>query len=202
MSTIEFITAAVLGLSHAPSADPLEDRPRLESFATDIALGAGDAGEVNPFQGEASDIAYALALVAIAKNESDFSADVINCTRTGDRHSGQALHQGPSITAFQLKGKWAWGEHTREELCESPRLAAEQAARVFALHGKRCSTKAPLAWFQGYASGWCGKPTFVRDRKGKLVDTGKVRCDTWEKLATKAGLRGARCDTQGDISFE
>lgn len=191
---IEAVIAGVLSLAHAPSIDPLEERPRLESFATSIAEGVGDAGEVNPFQGEDSDLAFALALVAIAKHESDFSADVIACRRTGDRHKGQDLHEGPSITAFQLKGKWAWGDHSREELCESPRLAAEQAARVFALHGKRCSTKAPLAWFQGYAGGWCGRPSFVRDRTGKLIDAGEVRCKTWERLAVQAGLSGARCD--------
>jgi hypothetical protein len=195
----EVVLAAVLSLGRAPAVDVVAERPRLEALAADVALAVRDASAQNPFTGPARDEAAALVLVAVAFHESGFDARVQDCRLTGDRRRGQAPHEGPSVTLWQLKGAWARGGLTREEVCRSPRLAAAQALRVFAGHARRCARSPWLAAFQGYASGSCGRESLVayRTQEGdvavKQQRAGLVRCATWERLAKRAGLVGATC---------
>jgi hypothetical protein len=42
----------------------------------------------------------------------------------------------------------------------------------------------------GYSSGSCGRPT----------KAGRIRCDTWQRLAAQHGLVGASCHVQREIS--
>lgn len=192
MSISAIILTAILSLAKGEAAD-LTERPRLEALATDIELAVNDLGDTIPFTGPARKEAAGLVLVAIAYHESGFSARVQDCRLTGDRIYGQAPSEGPSISLWQLKGRFARGKYSREEICSSPRLAAAQAMRVFTGHATRCARSGWLASFQGYASGNCGRESIVTVN-GRPMHMGANRCQTWSKLAAKAGLEGVSCD--------
>ena len=186
MSVEAIILAALLSVARAPAVDVGAERPRLEALATDVA-GAADDVRGAPFAGPAAREAAGLALVAIALHESAFRADVQDCRRRGDPTKRRP--EGRSITLWQLLGPWAFGGHMSAELCASPRLAGAQALRVLARHAIRCSSSPWLATFRGYAAGSCGRETWHRGR-----EQGRVRCETWARLAARAGLVGATCD--------
>ena len=191
------ILAAILSL--LPAAPSGTERARLETFAAGITEAAG--ASPGPFTGVAAHQAAGLALVAIAWHESSFDERVIDCRRRGA--AGDA-------TAFQLLGPFARGVKTPAadgraavyfsiaELCASVPLAAGRALAILEHHANTCKIGGPIAWYQGYASGSCGKPAPIRIwSRGELrvidADAGATRCRTWERLATRAGLVGASC---------
>lgn len=177
MTLADVILAAILPFVKAPTVDVIAERPRLEHMAQAIASAVEERddlahwlGSVSPlpFVGPERRTATALALAAIAFHESGMSARVSDCRRVG------AFEH--SVTAFQLHGPFARGPYTEAAVCASPRLAAERALYVFALHGRRCTT--PQAWFYGYASGNCGKSSAA----------GRRQCAIWERMSRAAGL--------------
>jgi hypothetical protein len=70
---------------------------------------------------EAEDVEQGLALVTIARFESDFREEVENCAITGD--------DGEAISLFQMHVRW-YQRHTRREICWSNRLATKLAAQA------------------------------------------------------------------------
>jgi hypothetical protein len=141
MSLFDITLAAILSVAKPPTVDVVGERPRLEDMAVAIVSAVEQRDHLHawlgsvaplPFTGSGADAATALALVAIAYHESGFSARVADCRRIG------AFER--SVTAFQLHGPFARGSYTEAEVCASPRLAAERALYVFALHGHRCAT--------------------------------------------------------------
>jgi hypothetical protein len=117
------ILAEVMRLAHAPAVDVQAETGRLESIAQAIS----DA---------APDLPNALALLAIAKHESDFAADVQFCRRNGGR----------AVTLFQLE---TWGPYTRGDLCTSVWRSAVQAQTVLDMHRRGTWART----FAGYAGG-------------------------------------------------
>lgn len=198
MTLTELVLTSILALARAPAVDKVAERPRLEALAADVAGAVDDARSDNPFAGPASREAAALVLVAVAFHESGFDARVQDCRLTGDRRPGQGPHEGPSVSLWQLKGWSGRGGLPRQLVCSSPRAAAARALRVFAAHAKRCSRSSWLAAFQGYASGSCGRESFVtyRSKDGALRSqaAGAARCRTWARLAARAGLSGVGCE--------
>lgn len=175
MTIAELALTAILSLARPPAVAPVAERHRLEALASDIAAAveeaddlAGWVGDPLPFRGPRAREAAALALVAIAFNESKFAAAVADCRRVGADQ--------PSITAFQIFGAWALGQHTKAELCASPRLAAERALWVLSAHAARCGS--PAAAFRGYSSGSCCRRSAA----------GKAHCRRWEKLGRASGI--------------
>lgn len=104
----------------------------------------------------------ALALVALGKTESHFRKDVRRCKITGDG--------GRSITGWQIQH---FGPYTREELCESDKLAAERALAIFNGYVKTCGNVERA--FNGYTSGKC-RPNAH----------GQKAFATWERLRRSA----------------
>jgi hypothetical protein len=177
------IVAAVLSLLAAPPADA--ERTRLTTVAADITEATETAA--HPFTGPAARLAAGLLLVAVAWEESGFRPDVLDCRKRGS--SGDA-------TAWQLLGPWARTDAAGKrwsvlEACASVPLAAELALHVVVRFAAVC--RSPLGWLRGYSSGRCAAP-----RKGR-ADPGLVRCQTWERLASRAGLVGASCYRRGPI---
>lgn len=194
MSLAQVTLIAILSLVRAPAADAVRDSVHLEALADAIAgavidaddlaswipdAGAGTTDEVLPlpFRGAGARVATALALAALAFHESRFDPRVTDCRIVGKDH--------PSISAWQLWGPMSRGLYTRRELCASPRKAAERALWVLSHHARRGGRV--RRWFDGYASG--GRPT----------KAGRIRCETWERLAKDAGLVGAQCWRRGAI---
>jgi hypothetical protein len=176
------IVAAVL--SFMPGATGSE-KARLETFAAGLTEAAETSA--HPLTGPASPAAAGLMLVAIAWHESAFRAEVLDCRVRGSR--GDA-------TAWQLLGPWARTDTSGKrwsilDVCASVPLAAELALHVLSRFAAVC--RSPIGWLRGYASGRCGAPP-----KGK-PDPGLVRCLTWERLASRAGLIGASCYRRGPI---
>jgi hypothetical protein len=178
----ELTLAAILSVVKPPTVDAEVERPRLEQMAQAIVAAVDERDYLHawlraaaplPFTGPEARAGAALALVAIAFHESGFSARVSDCRRVG------AFER--SLTAFQLHGRFARGPYSEAEVCASPRLAAERALWVLALHGSRCAT--PQHWFYGYASGSCGVQS----------GAGRRQCAIWEQLVRAAGLK-ASCD--------
>lgn len=175
METVTAIPlAAIVSLARPTSAPP----DRLEQLAGQIALAVTLAPVASlPFVGAAAAEVTALALVAIARTESlHFDERVLDCRITGDG--------GRSVSAFQLMRGPNWQGHAREELCPSSALAAQLALDVLAGNAARCNGTGPAGWFRGYASGSCA----VRS------DVATWQCQTWERLAKRAGLVGALCE--------
>lgn len=105
MITPAFVLSALLALSPILRRDPV----RAERYAADIV--AASQGDVD----------LALALVVTAEGESTFIESRETCKTTGDR--------GKAITLYQLhKDFGAWGNSTREELCNDNALATRRAA--------------------------------------------------------------------------
>lgn len=152
MTLAELTIAALLLLRPAE-----EDRARLERFGRAIAAEIQTHEQIDswvgadPLPGGAR--GTALALVAIAHHESGLRADVADCRVTGD--------VGQAFTAFQLRGRFAFGNYTTRQLCRSPRLAARRALAVLTRHA-RCGEERAL-W--GYASGNCAKPSAAARRQ-------------------------------------
>jgi hypothetical protein len=169
--------SAILAFPSAAASDHAE-RPRLEALANDIAHVVVERDEVAnwlpgsalplPVDGKDARRRTALALVAIAYHESGFDARVSDCRRVGSDF--------PSISAFQLLGRFARGPYTRAELCASPRLAAKRALFVLAHHAKRCGSMVKA--LRGYASGDGGKPT----------KAGRELHDLWQVALWRARL--------------
>jgi hypothetical protein len=155
MTLSELTIAAVLAFARGPAVDPVAERPRLESFGRAIASAVHDRqallewlpGSMAPLPSTPE--RTSLALVAIAFHESSFRAEVSDCRIVGFAE--------PSITAFQLNGRWAWGPYTKRQLCRSPRLAAERALYVLSAQAQRCGSLERA--FMGYASGNCARNT-------------------------------------------
>lgn len=174
----ELALSAILSIARPPAVDVDAERPRLKEMAEAIADAVAERdmlahwlpGLVRPlpFDGPDAREASALALVSIAAGESAFAAEVADCRRVGADH--------PSITAWQLLGRWASGPYSREELCASPRLAAERALWVLAVHAERCGT--PAKAFAGYASGDCGRDSHAA----------REHCRRWGRLADAHGV--------------
>lgn len=158
MTLTELTIAALLALRPAE-----EDRARLEAFGADIAQAVhehgaevawlGDSTDPLPMRGERAEERTALALVAIAQHESGLQKDVATCKVVGD--------VGQAFTAFQLRGRFAFGGVPVRKLCRSPRLAARRALAVLARHG-RCGEERA---FWGYASGDCTRPSAAARRQ-------------------------------------
>src|SRR5829696_1555990 len=93
------VMAAVVAIAQGPAT---KEPHRLQAIAADIS--SATARHQRPlFDGEGGPLATALMLVAIAKHESEFHANVDDCTRRGDI--------GRSITIFQLLRGPNWGGH-------------------------------------------------------------------------------------------
>jgi len=178
MNTIaEIALTAILSLA-TPRSAPL---PRLEKLADDISLAA--MLQESPFTGEAAREASALALVAIARTESDhFRLRVLDCDESADG--------GRTFTAFGLMRGMAWYGASKEDLCPTGPLAAFNALKVLRHHAGRCKER-PLAWWFGYSSGDCGKRS----------DVGGLQCRGWVRLTRQAGMTGASCDVLKPIEW-
>lgn len=171
------VLTAILSLTTQRSAP----ESRLERLADDIGLAA--VLQESPFPGEAGKEAAALALVAIARTESDhFRARVLDCDESADG--------GRTFTAFGLMKGMAWYGASKEDLCPTGALAAFNALKVLRHHAARCKTT-PRAWYYGYSSGDCGKKS----------DVGRNQCDTWVRLTREAGMVGASCDVVRPIEW-
>lgn len=168
---------AILSLTTPRSAP----QDRLERLADDIGLAA--VLQESPFPGEAGKEAAVLALVAIARTESDhFRLSVIDCSQSADG--------GRTFTAFGLMKGMAWYGASKEDLCPTGALAAFNALKVLRHHAGRCRAM-PQSWFWGYAAGDCSKRS----------DVGKNQCRTWVRLTREAGMVGASCDVVRPIEW-
>ncbi len=177
MSLAALTLTALLSVCRAPACTEA-DHPRLASLAADIAAVVEERAELAawlpgavaplPWGGPAARERAALALVAIASHESALRADVADCRRVGT--------DLPSVSAFQILLPWAGGPYTRNQICASPRLAAERALWVLAIHAAKCS--AALCVFQGYASGSRGRTSAAARRQygifEKLVAAARI----------------------------
>ncbi|MCC6559700.1 MAG: hypothetical protein IT372_42835 [Polyangiaceae bacterium] len=172
----DLVLSAILALAHPPAVDVVADRAHLEALAAAITEAVIERDDLAhwlpggalplPFPGPRSREAAALALVAIAHHESAFSPRVSDCRRVGTDH--------PSITAWQLWGRFARGPYSIEALCGDPRLAAERALWILAYHADR--GRSARSVFDAYASGSCG----VRTRSGARV------LGRWRRLMSAA----------------
>lgn len=178
MNTIaEIALAAIVSLS-TPRSAPL---PRLERLADDISLAA--MLQESPFTGEARHEASALALVAIARTESDhFRLRVLDCDESADG--------GRTFTAFGLMRGMAWYGASKEDLCPTGPLAAFNALKVLRHHAGRCRP-IPQSWFRGYAAGSCAVDSAVA----------RLQCRKWVLLTRQAGMTGASCDVLKPIEW-
>ncbi len=194
--------AAILSLVGTPQKPAhvvgSAEHTRLDTFAGHIATAVNADGAAIPFEGGAAKEAAALLLVAIAKHESGFKQAVIDCKERG------ALGDA---TAWQLLSQLARGPYSFKELCASVPLAAGRALATVSAYAERCKMGGNLALLRGYAKGSCHGPAPIRVfRRGVLVvvdaDAGLTRCQTWERLAAKAGLVGASCYRRQPIEFK
>lgn len=179
---------ALIRVANPAAVDVVTERARLEETARGIASAAERADELAswipgagggadrvlplPFRGPHPRDLAVLALVAIAKHESELRAEVSDCRRTGDH--------GRSITLYQLHRGLAWGSYSRTELCSNQRVAAERALWVLSLHARPWH---PMTAFRGFASG-------DRWRRTKAA---REICATWANLAREHGL-SVRCE--------
>ncbi|MFA4971582.1 MAG: hypothetical protein WC683_03135 [bacterium] len=125
-----------------------EDQVRLHQVAFD-QWEAVDAAPQTPVRGEAGREASALALAAVSGHESGFWSKVQDCSACFV--GSQYCDRGMSISLFQLRtGSGAFGDYTREQLCESNALATERALVLLNRHRRAHTT---LALFKGYARG-------------------------------------------------
>lgn len=186
------VLRALEPLCRLPACDLEAESARLATMAHAVATAAQDAPA--PFSGPAATEARALALVAIASRESALAADVADCRRRGDLGINPVGALGP----WQLLGPQSRGGHSPAEVCASVELGATLALRVLAMHGARCPRGGPLAAFQGYGGGACGRPAWVR-AGGRRFDAGLEQCLLWERLCREAGLRGASCWRTSEI---
>ena len=102
------IAASVVALAIATAAPHVSAEARAR-YADDIAAAS-------------SDLETALALVTMARFESDFRHDVESCSVTGDG--------GRALGLYQLHGHWL-GRHHAQAVCSSNRLSTQLAASAF-----------------------------------------------------------------------
>jgi hypothetical protein len=186
---VAHVFALVVSLAAAPAvdlSDPVEVA-RLQQTAEDVAAVASEK-DGYPFSGPARVEALAVALVVLAKYESDFSRRVDTCRLTGDRMTWHRPWEGYSISLWQLRAGRAWAGHTRRQICTDRRLAASLAVDVLALY-KNSGSVGGL--FRGYASG----------NSGVDSKAARVRCASWEKHARAAGITAASCWKSAAVSF-
>lgn len=146
---IAVIFAIVVSVGSQPygaeQPDPKQERERLTGIATDIAK----VSLAQPvFDGPKGAEATAIALLTVAQMESGFWAKVQDCSICYP--GSQWCDQGRSITLYQLQGRMAWGQYSREQLCESNTLATERAHAI--LHRFR-NVRSTLALFDAYGRG-------------------------------------------------
>lgn len=163
MSLAELTLAAVLAVVHPAAVDVRAEYERLAEVSVAIAA----AAERYPSVGGTPE-GTALALVAIAKHESEFRADVQDCRRRGD--------VGRAVTLWQMQ-RWARGRLSVEALCADVRLAARQAARTLAAHAARCRRSTWRGVFAGYHRD-CDWPSAASGRQ----------CAGWERVSRRVGL--------------
>lgn len=145
MSLIKLILSTMLLLMPAQMR-PSEDSAQMETYRA-IAQGINAAVDSPitelPFDGPAAKEASAIALVAIARNESDFNQKVRDCRVKGDN--------GRSISVFQLINGPGRMKHTEKEICEDDTLAARLSLNVLTWYRYTGSSK---SLFQGYGTGY------------------------------------------------
>jgi hypothetical protein len=142
MSLVEILM--VLSMMRVPE----HQEPRVQVVVQDIV----QVSTANPvFDGERASIATAVALWAIADHEGGMQQKYQDCS--GCRKGTSDCDSGRSITLFALMTGFAWGNHSRLELCSNNRLATERASVVLGYYRKAGST---LGMFEGYASGSVG----------------------------------------------
>jgi hypothetical protein len=165
------VIAAIVAVAQGPAA---KQPDRLRDIAADIS--AATARHERPlFDGEGGRLATALMLVAIAKHESEFHANVDDCSRRGDI--------GRSITIFQLLRGPNWGGHEARTICDDRRLAAKLALDLLSRPRLNKSRMTPQMLVNAYATGSPGTSNVAA----------RDICKLWAKLAQNAGLQGAVC---------
>jgi hypothetical protein len=144
MSLIKLIMGVMIALMPA-NARPKPDSAQMATYEA-IAQGinaAVDSPIVElPFDGPAAKEASAIALVAIARNESDFDQAVRDCRRKGDG--------GRSISTFQLINGPGRMKYSEKDICSDDALAARLGLNVLTWYKGVWEIK---SLFQGYATG-------------------------------------------------
>jgi hypothetical protein len=171
------VLVAITSIARGPAAN---DPAHLSSVARDISSAAASA-PMSPFEGDSKNLGLALALVAIAKHESEFDPKVDRCERRGD--------VGRSITLFQLMRGPNWGGYSDEKLCKDRALAARLATVLFTRPAAKLPHATPQMLANAYASGSPGKTT----RAAREI------CTLWERLAKQAGLAKATCGARTSL---
>jgi len=165
------VLAAVLGVAEGPA---VKEPERLRSIGEDISAAVA-VHERPVFGGEGGRLATALMLVAIAKHESEFHADVDDCSRRGDI--------GRSITIFQLLRGPNWAGHEARKICDDRKLAAKLALDLLSRPLQNPRRLTPQMLVNAYATG----------SPGTSNQAARDICKLWEKLAQEAGMAGAVC---------
>lgn len=163
MAPIALLVTLALGLSRSTSGE------RAEAIATDFVHAVEAEKDDLPFEGDESEHATALLLLAIAWQESGLAHDVETCKRSGDR--------GLSIGLFQIiEGPNREGIE-KETICSDREVQAKLALHVLGRARKTCG--ASLSRVLGsYNGGECA-----------ITGTSRRTASTFEVFAHKAGIR-------------
>lgn len=145
MDILQLVVAAMLQLT-PEQGRPTATSPQLDTYVA-IAGGIEEAVSqplegVLPFSGPAAKEASALALAAVARNESGYREDVRKCTVKGDA--------GRSVSAFQLYRGTSRRGYSEAAICADDALAARLSLGVLSWYR---TVPTVTNMFQGYASG-------------------------------------------------
>jgi len=173
------VMAAVVAIAQGPAT---KEPDRLRAIAADIST-AATRHDRPLFEGEGGALATALMLVAIAKHESEFHANVDDCSRRGDI--------GRSITIFQLLRGPNWGGHEARTICDDRRLAAKLALDLLSRPLVNKPRLTPQMLVNAYATGSPGTSNVAA----------RDICKLWAKLAQDAGLQGAVCGARRSFAL-